>query len=271
MRLILLLSLLAGPGLRTTPPPATHEAGAQMPSDVDLRIPAGVRVYIAPIDGGYDNYLAAALHKKAVPLIIVTDRSKADFEISGVTESEKAGWAKMLFFKSTSSSEQASIKVLNIKTGTIVYGYNVNKSSSARGKQSSSEACADVQSAAQSGAKTSLKPGAKIYVNAMPDHFDDFLKAAIAKKKVPVVVVDSKEAAEFEISGTSETQQASAAKKAFLMNFHSTEQASITVADLNSGEITFAYSVAKKNSAHGKQSTAEACAKHLKDEIEKKR
>jgi hypothetical protein len=41
------------------------------------------------------------------------------------------------------------------------------------------------------------------------------------------------------------------------------------VAGIKSGEIVFAYSANKKNSAHGKQTTAEACAKHLKEAIEK--
>ena len=122
-------------------------AAAQAPTgaptqDADTRIPRGSRLFIGPIEGGFDIYLSAAMVKKEVPLVIVTDKSKADFELSGVTESEKAGWAKMLFLMSTSSAEQASIKIVNLKTGTMVFGYNVNKSNSARGKQSSSEACA---------------------------------------------------------------------------------------------------------------------------------
>lgn len=115
---------------------------AQLTQDANASIPAGARVFIGPIEGGYDIYLAAAMHKKEVPIVMVTDKSKADFELSGVTESEKAGWAKMLFWGNTSSAEQASVKMVNLKTGTVVWGYNVNKSSSARGKQSSSEACA---------------------------------------------------------------------------------------------------------------------------------
>ena len=111
-------------------------------SDSDTRIPKGARLFIGPIEGGYDIYLSAAMHKKEVPVIIVTDRAKADFELSGVTESERAGWAKTIFLGNSSTSEQASIKVVNLKTGTVVFGYNVNKSSSARGKQSSSESCA---------------------------------------------------------------------------------------------------------------------------------
>jgi hypothetical protein len=112
------------------------------PAEADMRIPAGSRLYIAPIEGGYDTYLAAAIHKKEVPVILVADKSKADFELSGVTETERAGWAKTIFLASTATNEDASIKIVNLKSGVIVFGYNVHKTNSARGKQSSSEACA---------------------------------------------------------------------------------------------------------------------------------
>ena len=118
------------------------QSSPQISQDENARIPAGSRVFIGPIEGGYDIYLSGAIHKKEVPIIIVTDKSKADFELSGVTESEKAGWAKIVFWGNTSSAEQASVKMINLKTGTVVWGYNVNKGSSARGKQSSAEACA---------------------------------------------------------------------------------------------------------------------------------
>ena len=123
---------------------------------------------------------------------------------------------------------------------------------------------------AQTG-KPALKPGARVFINSMPDDFDTYLKAALTKKKVPLSVVGSKEDADLEITGTSETQKAGAAKMIFRGSFHSDEQASISIADIKSGEIVFAYSVNKKDSAHGKQSTAEACAVHIKDELEKKK
>src|SRR5258708_38520167 len=110
--------------------------------DTDAKIPKGARFFIGAVEGGFDIYLSAAMHKKEVPIIIVTDKTKADFELSSVTESERAGWAKTIFMRNTSSAEQASIKVVNLKSGTVVFGYNVNKGSSARGKQSSAEACA---------------------------------------------------------------------------------------------------------------------------------
>jgi len=100
--------------------------------------------------------------------------------------------------------------------------------------------------------------------------FEEDLKAAIQSKKVPVVLVTDKDQADYEIAGTSDTEKASAAKKVVMWNWHSNEQASITVSDRKSGEVVFAYSVNKKSSAHGKRSTAEACAKHLKEQIEGK-
>jgi hypothetical protein len=100
--------------------------------------------------------------------------------------------------------------------------------------------------------------------------FENDLKAAIESKKVPVVLVTDKDQADYEISGTSDSEKAGAVKKAVMWNWHSNEQASITVSDHKSGEVVFAYSVNKKSSAHGKRSTAEACAKHLKEQIEGK-
>jgi hypothetical protein len=117
--------------------------------------------------------------------------------------------------------------------------------------------------------QATLHRGAKVFVAPMPDGFDTYIKSALAKKQVPVQVVASRDEAELEIKGTSDSQKASAAKKVFMGSWHSDEQASINVTDLKSGEIVYAYSANKKNSAHGKQTSAEACAKHLKEAIEK--
>lgn len=104
-------------------------------------IPIGAKVYIAPLNG-YESFLVAAIIKKKTPVTVVNVRDKADYEITGVSETQQAGWAKMLFFGSQQSSEQASIVMTNVKTGVAVWGYNVNKANSYKGKQSSSEACA---------------------------------------------------------------------------------------------------------------------------------
>ncbi len=55
-----------------------------------------------------------------------------------------------------------------------------------------------------------------------------------------------------------------------MKQIHSDNAASVQMIDRKSGAIVFAYSVNKKNTLHGQQTTAEACAKHLKEQIEKK-
>lgn len=118
----------------TTPPAA--------PVIVDEALPKGARLYVSPISNGFETYIIAGLEKKKVPLVIVADRSKADYELTGVSDSDKAGWAKMLFLGSQQTNEAASIKIVNLKTGNIAFAYSVNKTNSARGKQSAGEAVA---------------------------------------------------------------------------------------------------------------------------------
>jgi hypothetical protein len=104
-------------------------------------IPSGSKVFINPM-GGYEGFLRSAMEKKKVPLEIVTDKSLADFEITGTSESQKAGAAKILLTGSWHSNEQSSITVTNLKTGIAAFGYTANKQNSVHGKQSSAEACA---------------------------------------------------------------------------------------------------------------------------------
>jgi hypothetical protein len=54
-------------------------------------------------------------------------------------------------------------------------------------------------------------------------------------------------------------------------SWHSRESASIKIANLKTGTVAFAYSYNNDNSAHGKKSSAESCAKHLKEKIESKK
>jgi hypothetical protein len=124
--------------------------------------------------------------------------------------------------------------------------------------------------AVSQGSNNKMIPaGSKVFVAVMENGFDDYLKAALQAKKVPLVVVDKKDSADFEISGHAETQKASTAKKVIRLDWHSNEQASIQLVNLKTSEVAFAYSVNKPSSAHGKKSTAEACAKHLKEKIER--
>jgi hypothetical protein len=130
-----------------------------------------------------------------------------------------------------------------------------------------SAVCAgNAEDAKNTGGSLKIPQGAKVFVAPIADGFDSYLKDAIAEKKVPLEIVTNRDAAEYEITGTSESQKASTAKKLVMGNWHSREEASISVINIKSSEIVWSYSVHKEASAHGEKSTARACAKHLKDE-----
>ena len=109
-------------------------------------IPRGSRIYIAPISSPnpkraldrFESYLAAAIRKKNVPVVMVTDRAQADFEIIGTAEVREAGWEKKIFGEYRDDI-QASMSVINIKTGVVAYADSSYRQSANRGPRSSAE------------------------------------------------------------------------------------------------------------------------------------
>jgi hypothetical protein len=103
-------------------------------------IPGGSRVYVADISGlpGFENNLVAAFQKKRVNLIVVADRSQADFEINGFAESQKAGWAKIIFKRGLPESE-ASMQMVNLRSGVVAYAVASYKVEARNGNKSTAE------------------------------------------------------------------------------------------------------------------------------------
>lgn len=79
---------------------------------------------------GFEDYLAAALHAKQVPLVVVTDKDKADFVISGSATSNEI-----------QHHTRATVKMVN-RNGTVVFAYAFDQDYALHGKQSAAEACA---------------------------------------------------------------------------------------------------------------------------------
>jgi hypothetical protein len=103
-------------------------------------IPGGSRVYVADINGlpDFENNLVAAFQKKRVDLIVVADRSQADFEINGFAENQKAGWAKIIFGSGRPEAE-ASIQMVNLRSGVVAFAVASYKVDSWNGNKSTAE------------------------------------------------------------------------------------------------------------------------------------
>ena len=111
------------------------------PAPVDTRIQSGATVFIVPMEG-FENYLAAALQKKNVPLVPVASEQQARYVLKGTSEEKKPGWAKMVMMKQIHSDDAASVQLIDRKSGAIVFAYSVNKKNTLHGQQTTAEACA---------------------------------------------------------------------------------------------------------------------------------
>ena len=100
--------------------------------------------------------------------------------------------------------------------------------------------------------------------------FESYLAAAFEKKNVPLTIVADQARAAYVITGTSDDKKPGWAKMVVFGQIHSDNAASIQMIDQKTSAVVFAYAVNKKNTLHGDQTTAEACAKHLKEKLEKK-
>lgn len=129
-------------------------------------------------------------------------------------------------------------------------------------------AAAQTPAVAAPAASTELIPNS-VFISPM-NGFESYLAAAFEKKKVPLTVVADQSRAGYVITGTSDEKKAGVAKMLVFGQIHSDNAASIQMVDQKTGAVVFAYAVNKKNTLHGQQTTAEACAKHLKEQLEKK-
>lgn len=109
-----------------------------------------------------------------------------------------------------------------------------------------------------------IPAGSHIFLEDMNGFEADFT-AALQKKHVPLIVTDNKEKADYFVSAKSTIQNAGWAKTIFVSPLPAAH-ASITIKS-KSGDTVFAYAVDKMSARKGTQSTAEACAKHLKDVV----
>ena len=124
-------SLIAQQRTRTVYPPLPDKVTVLPTQPTDpTYIPGGSKVYVENIEGmpGFENNLVAAFQKKKVNLLIVADRALADFEITGYADDQAGSWDPVVFGPGPPASE-ASIRVVNIRTGVIAYAvasYRVN-------------------------------------------------------------------------------------------------------------------------------------------------
>ena len=151
-KLLFILSACAALSLLSIPALAQESKSTDQfnaPNDPFMAqlIPRNSKVYIAPFKSeskdkpveGFESYIAAALRKKEVPLIIVANPDQADFKIEGTADKKGAGAAKKILLGDWRSTTSAAITVTNMKTGVVAYADSSHRESANKGLRSSAE------------------------------------------------------------------------------------------------------------------------------------
>jgi hypothetical protein len=110
----------------------------------------------------------------------------------------------------------------------------------------------------------------KIYI-APQSGFESYLAGAFTKKNVPAQMVQTEEAADYILSAAPVEQKAESAGGkiarclfAYCAGIEGSQTASVSLLDVKTKAVVWAYNV-KKGGSSNFQSSAEACAKHLKN------
>ena len=110
----------------------------------------------------------------------------------------------------------------------------------------------------------------KIYI-APQNGFESYLAGAFTKKNVPAQMVQTEEAADYILSPAPVQQKPESAGGkiarclfAYCAGIEGSQTASVSLIDVKTKAVVWAYNV-KKGGSSNFQSSAEACAKHLKN------
>jgi hypothetical protein len=109
-------------------------SSSQLMAQGKKTIPQHSKLFLAPMNG-FENELKQSIEKKKLPLEFVSDRTQADYEVTGVSETDRVrGIAKLVKI----STQSASITVTDTKTGEIVLAHSVGSAlaSKSNGKKS---------------------------------------------------------------------------------------------------------------------------------------
>ena len=82
-------------------------------------VPQGSAVFIAPMEGGLDGFIAAEFLKQKVPVRVVTEEALASFVMSGSSIKADDHWYNVVF--GGKDKNEGNIRILNPKTKEMIW------------------------------------------------------------------------------------------------------------------------------------------------------
>lgn len=102
-----------------------HQAAVQQPTALPKLsehriIPDGSRIFVAPMEGKLEGFIAAELVKKKLPIVVVIDEKDADYIITGASIKGDDKWFHSVFGTGKDKNE-ANIQVVSVKERAIIW------------------------------------------------------------------------------------------------------------------------------------------------------
>ena len=82
-------------------------------------VPAGSKVFIAPMEGNLNPFIAAEIIKKKLPIVIVTEEKDAEYILAGASIKGDDKWYHTVF--GGKDKNEGSVQLLNVKERTMVW------------------------------------------------------------------------------------------------------------------------------------------------------
>src|SRR5262245_62116526 len=80
---------------------------------------AGKKIYIAPMKGNLHPFIATEIVKKKLPVVVVTDKKKAQYILAGSFIKGDGKWHHTAF--GVTDQNEGSVRLINVKDKTLVW------------------------------------------------------------------------------------------------------------------------------------------------------
>lgn len=83
------------------------------------KVPAGSKIFIAPMDRNLDGFIAPEIIKKKLPVTIVTDEKGADYVLAGASIKADDRWYHTVF--GGKDKNEGNVRLLSVKDKALVW------------------------------------------------------------------------------------------------------------------------------------------------------
>lgn len=83
------------------------------------RVPPGSKIFLAPMEGNLQGFIAAEILKKKMPLVVVTDEKDADFVLTGASIKADDKWYNTIF--GGKDKNEGNVQLISVKDRQMVW------------------------------------------------------------------------------------------------------------------------------------------------------